>query len=114
MNTAAARVRDVRGQVRDMVRAFALRAAGVCGMCGIAASRGRGRSDVHINGASVTPRAYRVPHIPHVPHIACSAWVSSISTAARYTAHPARLLARAFSSVIACLKEKKEVDLYGF
>lgn len=116
MSTTGDRVRDVRDYVRDVVRAFALLAAGLCGTCGSAPSRGRGRVRHALQGTRtfVVPRAYRVPHIPHILHSACGAAVWRISTAARPAARPARVLARAFSSVTACLKEKKEGVLYGF
>lgn len=116
MSTSANPVRDVRDCVRDVVRAIALLAAGLCGTCGSTPSRGRGRVRHALQGTRTFAllRAYRVPHIPHIPHSACGAAFWRISTAARPAARPALVLARAFSSVTACLKEKKEGVLHGF
>lgn len=117
MNIAPSDVRDVRDAVRDSVRPVSLVAVGLCGTCGTAPLRGRVRASglAAVRHPAIPTRAYGCPHIPHIPHNACAATFLRDSVSAHQTAHPALALARAFSSVTACLKEmEEEVAGYGF
>jgi len=65
-------------------------------------------SDVRDVRDAAPTRAYGCPHIPHVPHNACGATILWNMAGAHLPARPAPSLARAFSSVTACLKEMEE------
>ena len=92
-------VRDVRADVRAVVRAETLVAVGVCGTCWHPLSCGRARdleNVLFVREKSPPPRTYVCPHVPHVPHIITGATLSGDSLPAQQTARTAHPLARAF------------------
>lgn len=107
-------VRDVRADVRALVRAETLVALGVCGTCGHPLSCGRARdldNVLFVREKSPRPRTYVCPHVPHVPHVATAAMFSGYSLPARQAAHTARPLARVFFPAYGLSKEMKREGL---
>ena len=105
-------VRDVRAGVRDANRPETLVLQRLCGMCGHGPTCGRAHEACEPGAAATAARAtraYECPHIPHIPHTTTAARDSRISAPAHLPAHPARLLARAFSRSCPVLKEVMEV-----